>query len=141
MKPLIAESALKYAASMLFAIGLMLLGPPAWTAPLRPSPREPSITGPAYALLLDRTNANRRRFAVYTGADSGFNHGFPSGFFGAYDRIDLDTACVDDPASRAGCAQASTTLDTRRGTVMSLPESTSRNRRIGARAAVALGTI
>src|ERR1051325_12242736 len=51
----------------------------------------------AYLLLADRVAANRTSFYVYQDADSGFNHGFPSGFFGDIGRVHLNTVCVDAP--------------------------------------------
>ena len=41
-----------------------------------------NISDSAYGLLTNRVTANHSGFYVYVDADSGFNHGFPSGFFG-----------------------------------------------------------
>lgn len=51
---------------------------------------EGDLSEPAYQLLAKWTIANRKNFYVYQNADSGFNHGFPSGFFGATSKIDID---------------------------------------------------
>jgi len=76
------------------------------------------VSGPAYDLLNERASANRSAFFVYKDADSGFNHGFASGFYGATDRVSVDSACVDDPASPDGCSGDFARLDTNRGTVL-----------------------
>jgi uncharacterized protein (TIGR03437 family) len=74
----------------------------------------------AFPLLAQRTTANRVSFHVYQDADSGFNHGFPSGFYGnARSKIHLDTGCVNDRTAANGCAPTgSTRLDRGRGTVL-----------------------
>ncbi len=81
-----------------------------------------SVLTDARSLLIERVNANRGSFFVYKDADSGFNHGFPSGFFGSSDaalaKINLDTACLDDPDSVTGCSSDTTRLDRDRGTVI-----------------------
>ncbi|MBV8282718.1 MAG: hypothetical protein JO347_11765, partial [Candidatus Eremiobacteraeota bacterium] len=72
------------------------------------------------------TTANHSGFFVYKDADSGFNHGFPSGIFTSNNgifpyQITIDTACLDDPANTTiGCYPASDTthFDASRGTVM-----------------------
>ena len=76
---------------------------------------------PTLTLINDLASENRRRFAVFEGQDSPFNHGFPSGFFPGgpvLSRIHLDTACVYDPASPNGCTTDATRLDRDHGTVM-----------------------
>jgi len=62
---------------------------------------------------------------VYKDADSGFNHGFPSGWFASpisnLNTIYLDAGCVDDPSDTTmGCYPSTDTsaLDTVRGTVL-----------------------
>ncbi len=78
-----------------------------------------SISDLAYPLLAERVTANRTSFYVYQDADSGFNHGFPSGWFGATSKIDLDSACVNDPAdAEDGCSTDRERLDGDRGTVL-----------------------
>jgi hypothetical protein len=72
----------------------------------------------AYSLIAQRVTANQTSFYVYQDADSGFNHGFPSGFFGATNKIDLDAACVNDPNTANGCSTDPNRLDRERGTVL-----------------------
>src|SRR5437773_4805112 len=74
--------------------------------------------GAAYTLLHRRTDANRQGFFVYQDGDAGPNHGFASGFFGSYEKIEVDSACVDDPASANGCTSDPTRFDQTRGTVL-----------------------
>lgn len=78
-----------------------------------------SISGDAYTLLVDRTLANRSAFYVYLDADSGFNHGFPSGKYPPQfvSKVDIDPACIDDPTSTNGCSSDLTRLDRVRSTV------------------------
>ena len=61
---------------------------------------------------------NMQSFFVYEDKDSAFNHGFPSGFFGDVETIDLDTGCLDDPLESDGCSTDPERLDLERGTVM-----------------------
>jgi hypothetical protein len=75
--------------------------------------------------LQTRVTANKNGFYVYKDADSGFNHGFPSGWFANpisnLNTISLDAGCVDDPAdTTTGCYPSANTsvLDTVRGTVL-----------------------
>jgi hypothetical protein len=75
------------------------------------------ISDAAYPLLLDRTQTNRQAFYIYQDADSGFNHGFPSGWFGAISKIHIDTACIDDPTAANGCSTNLNSLDRERGNV------------------------
>jgi hypothetical protein len=72
----------------------------------------------AYNELTTRVTANRLAWYVYQDQDVGFNHGFPSGFFGAIDRIHLNAACIDDPLASDGCSSDPNRLDTARGTVL-----------------------
>ena len=76
------------------------------------------------ALLAERVSANRASFYVYQDADSGFNHGFPSGFFAdrpeTLGKIHLDAACVDDSGTMNGCSTDPSHLDRDRGTVLRL---------------------
>jgi hypothetical protein len=79
------------------------------------------ISGPANGLVRDLVWANRTNFYVYQDSDSGFNHGFASGWFAggaALGKIHLDPACVYDPASPNGCTSDGNRLDRVRGTVM-----------------------
>ena len=54
---------------------------------------EERISRAAFPLLAERVNENRENFFVYRDADSGFNHGFPSGLFGAVDKISIEADC------------------------------------------------
>ena len=74
----------------------------------------------AYSLLSERVAANRRSFFVYQDMDSGFNHGFPSGFFGAQEKINLNSGCVDDINAANGCSNDPDRLDHDHGTVLSV---------------------
>ena len=80
-----------------------------------------SISDPAYRELTQRVTANAANFFVYQDEDSGFNHGFPSGFFGTPGIVSIDTGCVDDPADMmTGCFPLTdmTHLDRTHGTVL-----------------------
>ncbi|HEV3073967.1 MAG TPA: hypothetical protein VHB47_06070, partial [Thermoanaerobaculia bacterium] len=81
-------------------------------------------TGAAYSLMAARTAAVTADFYVYQDADSGFNHGFPSGFFAdqptTRQKIHLDSACIDDPAAPTGCSSDPNALDRVRGTVLQI---------------------
>jgi hypothetical protein len=79
---------------------------------------ESDLSEPAYQLLAKRTIANRKNFYVYQNADSGFNHGVPSGFFGATSKINIDTACINDPTTENGCSTDQNRLNRKRGTVL-----------------------
>lgn len=76
------------------------------------------ISTAAYPLLAERVTANQGQFLIYENADSGFNHGFPSGFFGAIDKIDIDAACIDDVSAANGCSTDPNRLDQEHGTVL-----------------------
>ena len=73
----------------------------------------------AEKLLTQRVADVRDNFYVYKNADSGFNFGFPSGFFtgGGAPHPQLLIACVDDPSEKMGCTKSSERFDTKRGTV------------------------
>ena len=75
-----------------------------------------------YQVLNSRTSANQTSFFIYKDADSGFNHGFPSGFFGNIDLkgITVNAACIDAPTSVSGCTNDTTRFDGTRGTVFGL---------------------
>ena len=81
-----------------------------------------AVANLAYFLLADRVGENRTQFYIYQDADSGFSHGFPSGFFGdsqaTIESITLDAACIDDPAASNGCSTDPERLDRERGTVL-----------------------
>ncbi len=85
---------------------------------------EPALAETIYPLLLDRVGASRSAFSVYDNADSGFNHGFPSGLFADQEatlaKIHLEPTCVDDPAAADGCSDDPDALDRERGTVFRL---------------------
>lgn len=75
--------------------------------------------------LQTRVTANKIGFYVYVDEDSGFNHGFPSGYFATpvsnLTTIHLDTGCVDDQANATiGCYPSTNTtaLDSVHGTVL-----------------------
>lgn len=117
--------------SLRLAVLLVLSSAVASPGSSPPRPPAPSaqteagaLTDAAYLLLTNLIAFNRTVFYVYQDADSGFNHGFPSGFFGAdpsdLNRIHLDTACVDEPASAAGCSTDVNRLDRAHGNVMSV---------------------
>src|SRR5436305_2768057 len=100
-----------------FLIGLTILAifaVPAWAAVVD--------VDAAYSVLTGRTEANRQAFYVYLDGDSGFNHGFPSGFFadslGTLQKIHLDSACLDDSSSSTGCSPDPNRLDRQRVNVL-----------------------
>lgn len=72
----------------------------------------------AYMLISQRVTGNRSVFFVYKDADSGFNHGFPSGFFPAATKIQIDAACLDDPQAPNGCSSDTNRLDRDHGNVL-----------------------
>ena len=66
-----------------------------------------AVSDAAYSVLNERVAENASPFFVYEDADSGFNHGFPSGLFGAMNgpndhKVRVKTDCVED-ASVGGC--------------------------------------
>ena len=75
------------------------------------------IADPAYALLNNRIAQNGSQFYVYMDMDSGFNHGFPSGFYGVAGKLQIDPGCVYDHTAANGCSTDPTALDRTRGTV------------------------
>lgn len=81
-----------------------------------------SITTAACSLLAERVGTNQDRFQVFENADSGFNHGFPSGFFGdstaTLAKVGIEAACIDDPDSVDGCSNDMGRLDHDRGTAL-----------------------
>ena len=79
-----------------------------------------TISSTAYGLLLERVKANRKSFFIYEDDDSGFNHGFPSGFFGTISQLSLDTACLNAPSLTNGCTDNSRKLDRSRGTAVQI---------------------
>ena len=80
-----------------------------------------NISTPAYELINARTGADRQSFYVYLDQDSGFNHGFPSGFMGTDQAtISVNTGCIDSPSSTSGCSSDPTSLDRAHGTVISI---------------------
>jgi hypothetical protein len=87
-----------------------------------PGRSQTNISSLAYNLLNSRTSANRQGFYVYLDQDSGFNHGFPSGFFASntanLGTIHIDTGCIFDATATNGCATNANALDRSRGTVM-----------------------
>jgi len=82
-----------------------------------------TIGNPAYQEINQRSAANSQSFYVYLDQDSGFNHGFPSGFMGTdQGTISLNAGCIDDANSPTGCFSLSdtTALDRVHGTVLSV---------------------
>jgi hypothetical protein len=77
-----------------------------------------TVTDGAYALIAERVAAASLSFFVYQDADSGLNHGFPSGLFGSIGKIAADPACLDDPVASDGCSSDPLRLDTARGSVL-----------------------
>jgi hypothetical protein len=77
-----------------------------------------SISTAAFEVLNARASSHQRNFFVYEDADSGLNHGFHSGFFGAVAKIDLDTACINDPSATDGCSNDPNQLDRQHGNVL-----------------------
>src|SRR5438093_509081 len=76
-----------------------------------------AISDAAYPLLTQRATAGQTSFFVYRDADSASNHGFPSGFFGAINKIQIDPACIDDPTAPNGCSTDPNRLDRDRGNI------------------------
>ena len=76
----------------------------------------------AYQLLNDRVTQNQTNFYVYQDADSGLNHGYPSGEFvgnGDYSLITVNPAAIDDPTSTTtGTTTDPNALDQTHGTVL-----------------------
>ena len=88
-----------------------------------------AVSDAAYGLLTQRVTENAANFFVYQNADSGFNHGFPSGFFAGdaggdrpdlRNQIQVDIASVNDQGSPTGTTTDPTRFDRTRGTVMSV---------------------
>jgi hypothetical protein len=77
-----------------------------------------TISDRVFPLLGERVQANQEHFFVYRDADSAFNHGFPSGIFGAVSKVEIDAAGVDDPASPTGVSNDPDRLDLVRGNVL-----------------------
>src|SRR5579883_1086724 len=89
------------------------------TTAVTPTPTLSASGTLAYAELANRAAADQNNFYVYQVADSGLNHGFPSGLFGSdLSKIHLNAACIDDPTSSMGCSTNLNSLDQTRGTVM-----------------------
>lgn len=81
------------------------------------------VSDAAYPLLAARVTAVRTSFPVYQDADSGLNHGIPSGLFTQAGgdpavMIDLETSCLDDPGDPTDCSSDFSRLDRERGTVV-----------------------
>ena len=83
-----------------------------------------SISDLAYSFLHSDIAANRTAFYVYRDADSGENHGFPSGYFASdpslIGQIAVNAAAVYDPASPSGVTSSPTALDHSRGNVLEI---------------------
>ena len=99
-----------------FLIGIILSPLPARAQNVPPG----QISKGAYRVITNRVGAVRSSFYVYKDADSGDNHGFPSGVFGNLSSIHILPACVDSPSAPSGISTSSTQTDSVRGTVMSI---------------------
>jgi hypothetical protein len=77
-----------------------------------------TVSSNAYTLIDQRTNAIGKSFLVYFDQDSGFNHGFASGFMGSIFPQGVNAGCIDAPSAPGGCATDVTSLDRTRGTVL-----------------------
>jgi hypothetical protein len=96
-------------------LGIALFVPPAFA----PAQTLPVISPAAYKLLDGRVGAVRKAFWVYLDQDSGFNRGFPSGFFGRIASITVNAGCIDT-LTPSGCSSNANALDTKRGTVLAI---------------------
>jgi hypothetical protein len=87
-----------------------------------------AISNGAYAYLAGLISFNRSNFYIYQDADSGFNHSFPSGFYGGppsgvttvLSKIHVNAGCIDDPNSSSGCSNDPCLLDQQPATVLSI---------------------
>jgi hypothetical protein len=79
-----------------------------------------AISDAAYPLLNQLTAGNQQQFYVYQDADSAYNHGFPSGFFGTISKIHLNTAALDDPSATSGVSTDPNRLDAVHRNVMQI---------------------
>src|SRR5260370_12528593 len=81
-----------------------------------------TVSTHAYNVLNSRAQASQQSFYIYLDQDSGFNHGFPSGFFASntanLGTIHIDTGCIDDANATNGCSIDPTLLDRTHGTVL-----------------------
>ncbi len=82
----------------------------------------PVNTSAAYSEVAARAEAVNANFYVYKDADSGFNHGFPSGYFAdplslVY-VIQVNSACIDDRTAPSGCSTDPNALDRARVNVL-----------------------
>src|SRR5260370_22089045 len=81
-----------------------------------------TVSTHAYNVLNSRAQASQQSFYIYLDQDSGFNHGFPSGFFASntanLGTIHIDTGCIDDANATTGCSIDPTLLDRTHGTVL-----------------------
>ena len=86
-----------------------------------PAHGQTNISTPAYQLINQRATADQSNFYVYLDQDSGFNHGFPSGFMGTDEpTVTLNSGCVDAGATATVCSTDPTVLDRVHGTVMAI---------------------
>jgi Abnormal spindle-like microcephaly-assoc'd, ASPM-SPD-2-Hydin len=80
------------------------------------------ISVKAYQLISSRTIANQSDFLVYLDQDSGYNHGYTSGFFANSSAnlatIHIDSGCIYDSTTANGCSTNPNILDRTRGTVL-----------------------
>lgn len=81
---------------------------------------DPPLVAGAFNEIARRVDENQSGFFVYKDVDSAFNHGFPSGLFGALDRIQVNGACLEEPSSPSACSTNLARLDRVRGTVLQI---------------------
>jgi hypothetical protein len=82
-----------------------------------------TISACAFQLLSQRVSLDAGGFFVYKDADSGFNHGTPSGVFASgvdTSAVIINAGCVDLATSPTGCSADPNALDETRGTVLSI---------------------
>ncbi len=79
-----------------------------------------TLSDAAYPLLDARPTENQGSFYVYRDGDSGFNHGFPSGAYGATAAVHVNAAALDDPTSPSGTTTDPSRSDPVHGTVLSV---------------------
>lgn len=83
-----------------------------------------NISPRSYEEINNRAVADQSSFYVYLDQDSGFNHGFPSGFMGTdyVSTVTLNAGCVDPGATATTClpTTSTSTLDQVHGTVLSI---------------------
>src|SRR5437660_12807932 len=80
---------------------------------------DPSWVVPAASALDTAVQKVRQGLVVYEDADSGYNHGTFSGFFGtAISKLSIDPGCVPNANPPTGCSFDPNALDKDHGTVI-----------------------